>query len=71
MVESFAPTDSMASCSDYSEQEDTSIFDITETLLDHYVGAVRITGVNWCESLGVISLSFGDGSVKNYLVEIE
>jgi hypothetical protein len=63
MVESFAPTDSMVSCSEYSEQEDTSIFDITETLLDHYVGAVRITGVNWCESLGVISLSFGDGSI--------
>ena len=30
-----------------------------------------ITGVNWCELLGVISLSLGDGSVKNYLVEIE
>ena len=57
MVESFAPSDSMASCSDYSEQE------VTETLLDHYVGAVRITGVNWCETLGVISLSLGDGSI--------
>ena len=69
MVESFAPTDSMA-CSEYSE-EDTSLFELTETLLDHYVGQLRITNLTWCESLGVISLALSDGSVQNYLVGIE
>jgi|LauGreDrversion4_2_1035121.scaffolds.fasta_scaffold248794_1 hypothetical protein len=72
MVESFAPTDSMA-CSDYNDddQPGNNMFDLTEVIMDHYIGPLRITNVVWCEAVGAISLTMCDGSIETYLVEIE
>ena len=63
MVESFAPNESMA-CSEYSDEDSgRSPFDLTETLLDHYLGPIRITGVTWCDLHGIISVALSDGSI--------
>ncbi len=58
MIESFAPTPD-----DYNELE------ITEILMDQYVGPYKIQAMEFCEG-DLLSIALSDGSIQTFTITI-